>query len=551
MIDVFLGGIMNIKNCHLIRPIFLLLFTLFLVLICHPQYVTCETIVFDDFEYWTSPHNYGWHTSDPPYPFFGFGVGYGIMRTVLDLQEGSRVLEVFYNPSIFNNLEPYTIFNFETYNPKTGDYIAKKIISFKVWSEFAIESFQMFRFTLLIKTKSEKTYRLAYTPVESLTPAKLVDDQVLVYLGRGYQDGTWHLIARDMEADLQLALPDEELDQIVGIVIQGCRFKLDDIHFHDDMKHLDNHPPELWRIGPQYATIFTPFAYLVSARDPDDDFLDFTASIGGYGVNGVGPTTILHRLPSDPNDPNSPIAPDVALMYFVPQTFDDLVITIRVSDGYLSDVETFTLSVVNFPVAGINHPPYLEELDKVVGYVGKALNIPILARDPDPSDILIYRATIDGLPSYQFGPWQESIIDPVTGVIQFTPQFEGRHWIDIAVHDSRGMYARSGFELVVVNPGTWYNHAPVVTDDVQNPQVAKAGREYTIPIEIMDPDGDKLYYSVNIGTVTERQDGTAGCVFSFFTNFPGQYLVTIVAFDIRGLSTETTFLLDVQPWWSL
>ena len=55
----------------------------------------------------------------------------------------------------------------------------------------------------------------------------------------------------------------------------------------------------------------------------------------------------------------------------------------------------------------------------------------------------------------------------------------------------------------------------------------------------------------NIGTVTERQDGVQGCVFNFFTYFPGQYIVTIVAYDIRGLFTEETFLLDVQPWWSI
>ncbi|MGA1845338.1 MAG: hypothetical protein ACMUIS_12310 [bacterium] len=533
--------------CKCLRILFAVLI---LAVLFHPASGYGEMLVFDDFEYWTSPYNYGWHTSDPPYPVFGYGIGYGMMRTVLDLQEGSRVLEVFYNPSIFNNLEPYTVFNFETFDPKTDDYITKKVISFKVWSEFAIESFQMFRFGVMIKTKTDQIYRLTYVPREG-NGAQLVQDQIVVSLGRGYQDGTWHLVVRNMEEDLKEVFPDEELDHVLGIVIQGCRFRLDEILFHDDMGFLENEPPELWRIGPQYASIFNPFSYIVAARDPDGDFLDFTATIGGYGVNGIGPTNFLYRIPSDPNDPNSPISPNMALIHFVPQTFDDLVLTIKVTDGYLSDVETFTISVVNFPVAGMNHPPYLEELNKVVGYVGKELTVPILATDSDPSDILIYTATIDGLPSYQYGPWQESIIDPFTGVLSFTPQFEGHHWIDIVVRDNRGMYARSGFELVVVHPGTWLNHAPVVTKKVQNPQVVKAGQEFSIPIEIVDPDGDKLYFSCNIGTVTERQDGTQGCVFSFFSHFPGQYLVNILAFDIRGLATEETFLLDVQPWWSI
>jgi hypothetical protein len=544
------GGAMRTRYGIFNKFVLLLLIFIFLSLVNYPKNVKSETLVFDDFEYWSSPHNFNWHTSDPQFPIYGYGIGYGAMRTVLDLQEGSRVLSVSYNPSIFNNLEPYTIFNFDTINPQTGDYIKKKIISFKIWNEFAIEYFQTFRFSIMIKTKNDKNIRLTYIPRDDLS-FRLTEDQIIIPLGREYMDGTWHLVVRNMEEDLQDAMPDEEIDKIVGLVIQGCRFKLDDIHFHDDMDFLENHPPELWRIGPQYATLFNPFSFIIAARDPDGDFLEFNASIGGYGANGIGPTNFVYRLPSDPNDPNSAISPNTALIYFVPQTFDDLVITIKVTDGLLSDVETFTLSVVNYPVMGMNHPPYIEELNKVVGYVGKELNIPILATDSDPSDVLIYVATIDGLPSYQYGPWQESIIDPFTGVISFTPRFEGEHIIDVAVHDNRGMYARSRFELLVVTPGTWFNHAPVVTRKVQNPQVIKAGQEYTIPIEITDPDGDKLYFASNIGTVTERQDGVQGCIFSFFTYFPGQYIVTIVAYDIRGLFTEETFLLDVQPWWSI
>ena len=158
-------------------------------------------------------------------------------------------------------------------------------------------------------------------------------------------------------------VPDEELDYIMGIVFQGASFRVDEIRFHDDMRFLENHPPELWRIGPQFASIFTPFTYLLSARDPDGDFLDFIATIGGYGANGKGPTNFVYRLPIDPNDPNTTIAPDVAVLYFVPQTFDDLVITIQVTDGMLSDVETFTLSVVNYPVSES------EEVQNMIGHV--------------------------------------------------------------------------------------------------------------------------------------------------------------------------------------
>ena len=31
-----------------------------------------ETFIWQDFEYWHAPANYGWQSSCPPYPVFGF-----------------------------------------------------------------------------------------------------------------------------------------------------------------------------------------------------------------------------------------------------------------------------------------------------------------------------------------------------------------------------------------------------------------------------------------------------------------------------------------------
>lgn len=538
---------MKAKQAFLLKFICFLCASFILVYL-YPTNSFSNVFVYDDFEYWSTPQNFGWKTQEPSYPVFGFGIGYGAMRTIIDLQEGSRVLEVLYNPTVFNRLEPYTIYN-NMRMDQTGNYITQKIISFKIWSEFAIEDFQLFKFIVSVKTKSNKNYFLTYRPTDTPEP-KLVQNSLIINIGREYQDGTWHCVVRNLEEDLQTLLPTEEIQYIIGVAIQGTHFRVDDIQFHDDMNFLTNRPPELWRIGPQFATIFTEFVIPISARDPDGDFLDFKATIGGYGANGVGPTKFIYRLPMDPNDPQKGWAPDIVLFYFIPYTFEDYVITIKVSDGELSDVETFTLSIVSFPIQELNHPPYLEELDDKVGYIGEKLNIQIYASDIDLMDVIVYSATIDGQPTYSYGPWVQSIINPITGVIDFTPEFEGNHWINVIVRDSKGMYAMGGFELIVVNQGTWLNHAPVITKSVQNPQVAKAGQEYIIPLEITDPDGEKLYFSSNMGSVTERQDGVQGCVFRFLSHFPGQYVIRITAFDIRGAFVEETFLLDVQPWWS-
>jgi hypothetical protein len=65
-------------------------------------------ILVDNFEYWDSPYNHGWMQSEPPYPVYGFGMGYAtIFNTVMDLQQGSRVLDVYRPASIFLISTPY------------------------------------------------------------------------------------------------------------------------------------------------------------------------------------------------------------------------------------------------------------------------------------------------------------------------------------------------------------------------------------------------------------------------------------------------------------
>jgi hypothetical protein len=508
-----------------------------------------DSVTFDTFEYWDSPFNHGWRTSDPPYPVYGYGVGIGRIETVVDFDEGSRVLWVKSIPSVFNQLQPYSIANFNLIDSETGNLLDKKIISFKIIAHFEVEYFAMFQFCVVVTTTDDETRTIVYRPVEG--PAPVERDEIIdVCIGRQYQDGTWHQVVRDMDADIAEAVPGIGLKEVQGIMIKGNNYRLDDIFFHDDMSFIMNHPPELWRIGPQFATLFSPFQYLIQARDTDGDFLDFIVTVGGYGAYGSNTQNVAMRVLNDPEDPNSGIAPDMALIQFVPKVLEDVIVTIRVTDGRLSDVETFPLCVVTYPVAGMNHPPLLEELHAAVARVGEEFIYDVEARDPDYGDILTFSASINGLPSYQYGPWSFSLINPYTGRISFTPMFEGEHKITVIVRDSRGMYAQGVIPLTVSNPGTWLNHAPVLGEHIQNPQVARAGNHFIIPVEFIDPDGDKLNYSCNIGSITDRTDGKQGAVFSFFTYFPGQYLVKITAYDDRGGLAEQTFLMDVQPWWS-
>jgi hypothetical protein len=228
------------------------------------------------------------------------------------------------------------------------------------------------------------------------------------------------------------------------------------------------------------------------------------------------------------------------------QVIEDMIVTARVSDGICTDKETFPVSVVNYPVT--NHPPIINDVDDQIFYVGMQNGYKILAIDPDPQDMLslTYTATLDGVPSYQYGPWMNQIINPSNGVVSFVPQFEGALDCIITVRDPRGMSAVCAITIFCVNQGTWFNHPPIILGDLDSPQTIRAGEMFVADeMDFQDPDGDKMYWSCNVGSV-----GNNG-VYTFQTMFPGYYMVQITAYDIRGGAATTEFVIHVRPWWSM
>ena len=140
----------------------------------------------------------------------------------------------------------------------------------------------------------------------------------------------------------------------------------------------------------------------------------------------------------------------------------------------------------------------------------------------------------------------KSPVSPYTGVISFTPQFEGVFECIVTVRDSRGMAAVKSFNLFCINSGTWLNHPPIAINDIESPQRCRAGEFFTLSeLHIFDPDDGKLFYSCNIGAVSD------GGVFTFHTHFPGEYLIQITGYDQLGGYATQEFILKVSPWWSL
>jgi hypothetical protein len=241
-----------------------------------------------------------------------------------------------------------------------------------------------------------------------------------------------------------------------------------------------------------------------------------------------------------------------------------MVVTVEVTNGLCTDMETFPVSVTNYPVE--SYPPLMEDVDDQMALVNEPFIYAVTAIDPDSTLYcgdgcltnhpktdqydLTFSATIAGLPSYQYGPWSEPIINPRSGLISFTPRFEGAYPITVKVEDTRGYSSIAQFTLFCSSAGTAFNHAPVVLRDPDHPQVANAGELFVLDSEISvkDPDGDKLYYSCNIGSI--GTDSYGNVIWSMQTQYPGYYVVDIVAMDGRGGYATVSIDLEVRPWWA-
>ncbi|MGA1870868.1 MAG: hypothetical protein ACMUJM_20215 [bacterium] len=353
--------------------------------------------------------------------------------------------------------------------------------------------------------------------------------------------------------------------------------------------------------------------------------LGWKASVGGYGEKGVR-TLLLDPLPINPYDgmptyiilyyysgfkaihsekrfpspsfglaqygskesfilesamwnANFSVWPNIAYMDFTPQVLENYIITLEVTNGIATDLETFPLCVVNYPVE--NYAPSVQRLicatlftpweyneciilfsdpDCLIfslaqfeGRIPATDHLPALAGNKirDDQDQFVFTMTINGLPNYQYGPWVETIIDPYSGLTSLIPKFESTLHTVVTCTDNRGGISQGSRPIFIVDKGTWFNHAPLAVGNPKKPQVARAGEEFFITapyMMVIEPDGEPLYASCNIGAIGKKADGTF--IWTLHTDFPGVYDVELFFYDSRGASTVSRFPVDVIPWWS-
>ena len=270
-----------------------------------------------------------------------------------------------------------------------------------------------------------------------------------------------------------------------------------------------NRPPVLASIGNQVINEGELFEFQVSAIDPDDDEMVYSAGSLPSGAVFDEATQIFSWTPD-----------------FV-QTGNYKNIVFIVTDNGVpskSDVEVITITVGN-----VNRPPDLDPIGNMTVSVGDLLEFRIVAIDPEGND-LIYSAS--NLP---------------TGAI-FTAETRTFSWIPVPAQAGNyknvifsvidnGLPAESDSETIVITVGD-VNRPPVITAIAARTVNEEEPLGFTVTA--MDPDGDNMvYFASNLPT---------GSVFNSETHFfswtpgfdqSGNYSDILFTVSDSGLPTES------------
>jgi len=268
-------------------------------------------ILVDNFEYWDSPYNHGWIQEEPSYPVYGFGQGYAtFFQTVLDLREGSRVLDVYRPSSVFlihTPFERHGIY-YRLYTPPLPgatsvtegiDLLENPILSFKFRAPIGIDPWDIFEFDVIGITHAGHDIMIRIRPVQppfgsyhpgnsadkmggylaTVADMDASDGSMVIHadIGRNFLDGSWHVVWLNLRDVVKKALDgyegrfgvitqsDWQITKAERILVRGRMFRLDDIAFRaKQMKRLDQ--PDLIEPGPLYAQIFESYRYLFMAE---------------------------------------------------------------------------------------------------------------------------------------------------------------------------------------------------------------------------------------------------------------------------------------------
>ena len=186
-----------------------------------------------------------------------------------------------------------------------------------------------------------------------------------------------------------------------------------------------NDAPVLTDIPDQSIDEDTVFTYTLTATDVDDTELLYSATVDGNASVDVTGSTLT-------------ITPDLDFN-------GDILVDVSVSDGVLTDTNSFTLSVLP-----VNDAPVLTDIPDQSIDEDTVFTYTLTATDVDDTELL-YSATVDGNAS----------VDVTGSTLTITPDldFNGDILVDVSVSD--GVLTDTNSFTLSVLP---VNDAPVLTD---------------------------------------------------------------------------------------
>jgi len=267
-----------------------------------------------------------------------------------------------------------------------------------------------------------------------------------------------------------------------------------------------NRPPVLTNPGNQTHAQGANVSLQIVATDPDGDNLTFNATglPDGLRINTANGLITGALAASGNYNP-----------------------TVSVSDGSLSDSESFTWTVHSGDL-----PPVLTNPGNQSSAEGATVSLQIVATDPD-GDTLAYSAT--GLPG-------GLDINPSTGLISGVIGFEaaGNHNVTLTVSDGT-LNDSETFQWAVTNT----NRPPALTNPGN--QTHPEGATVSLQVAATDLDGDTLIYtasnlppSLDIDPATGLISGVVG------TAAANDYVVTIIVTDGQQ-NSEAEFTWTITP----
>jgi RHS repeat-associated protein len=273
-----------------------------------------------------------------------------------------------------------------------------------------------------------------------------------------------------------------------------------------------NQPPTITSTAPAQATEELPFAYSVTATDPDGDLLSYFLTEAPAGM-GIDRTT--GRVTWTPTV----------------QQIGTHHIAVRVLDGRGGETtQTFILAVV---ADTGNRAPQIISTPITDAFSGDPYRYDVTATDADGDD-LTFELVLK--PSGM-------TIDQTTGEIAWQPAREhvGHQRVIVRVRDGRGGVHLQSYEVNVGAPGT----APVILEPPPSaPAVASLPYEHRF--HALDADGDALVFQLTAAADGMTIDPDTG-VLSWTPTLAQVrgHVVIVTVVDSQGLRDSMEFVLTV------